>query len=54
MSSHGNSNKSYMTHAMVMLGFTIVLGVFAFWLVIHHRAVPDAVHQVHAERSASG
>ncbi len=50
MNSHANSTKSYTTHSIVLLTFTVVLGVFAFLLVIHHRDVPERVHEEHAIR----
>ena len=50
MSSHGDPNKSYAVHALVMLAFTAALGILAFSLVIHHRSVPGRVQEVHATR----
>ena len=50
MSGHGDPNKSYAVHALVMLAFTAALGVLAFGLVIHHRGVPERVHEIHANR----
>ena len=52
MSSHGDPNKSYTTHITVMATFTILLGVFAFWLVIHPRDVPDRVRAIHNDRNS--
>ena len=50
MSDHGDPNKSYVVHALVMLGFTAALGVLAFSLVIHHRSIPPQVHEIHSNR----
>jgi hypothetical protein len=52
MSGHSDPNKSYAAHATVMILFTLVLGFFAFWLVIHHRDVPDRVEMIHNDRSS--
>jgi len=54
MSNHGASGKSYTVHALVMLGFALALGVLAFSLVAHHRAVPDEVNGIHAAHAAPG
>ena len=50
MNSHANPNQSYVVHAVVMLAFATALGVLAFSLVIHHRGVPERVHEIHASR----
>jgi hypothetical protein len=51
--NHDTPQKNYTVHALVMLGFTLVLGAFAFALVIHHRDLPQRVQTVHEARSAT-
>ncbi len=51
MGGQNSGDKSYTTHVVVLLGLTLLMYVFAYWLVDHNLTVPDRVDSVHSEKS---
>ena len=50
MSGHNGESTNYVPHAIVLLGLTALMYLFAFILVDHNLDVPGRVDTVHAAK----